>query len=87
MYKRMIIKISALVTALVALNVALGLFGYGMALPIWAMYVALAASIIVLLAFAIGIVMHGTYGCYMCHHDGDRDYKGCGCGKINCNCR
>lgn len=83
MHKRLIIKVSALVTALVALNVSLGLFGYGMALPNWAMYVSLAASIIVLLAFAIGIVMHGGSACSMCCYD-NHDHKNCG---SNCHCK
>jgi len=83
MYKKMIVKAAALVTALVALNVALGLFGYGMALPMWAMYAALIASIIVLLAFAVGIIMHGSHECYMCCHDG-REGKNYGCDKSNC---
>lgn len=76
-------KIAALVTALIALNVSLGLFGYSMAMPNWILYVALIASIIVLLSCAIGLVVHGGHGCYMCSHDS----KSCNCDKLNCNCK
>jgi|GEM_PF-4014033 len=54
----MIIKIATLVSAIIAFNVSLALFGYGiLLLPMWILYLTLFSSIIVLASFVMDIVM------------------------------
>jgi hypothetical protein len=55
-HKKMIFKIAALISALAALNVSLAMWGYSMALPMWAMWVILVASIISLVGIGMWLM-------------------------------
>jgi hypothetical protein len=85
MYHKLIIKTAVLISAIIALIFALSAFEYVIVLPMWAAYLALVSSIIVLLAFGTALIMHGGYGGYICCHSHSSSNP-CACGKENCNC-
>ena len=54
----MIVKIATLISAIIAFNVALAIFGYGIVLlPLWVLYLTLFASVIVIASFVMDVIM------------------------------
>jgi len=63
-HKKIIFKIAALISALAALNVSLAMWGYSMALPVWAMWIILVASIISLIGIGMWFMYPHACSCH-----------------------